>query len=115
VLAACGSGDGSGAPPSLDATLPPNASIGGAVPPAVSDPVARAADVDPPDTQPAEVPAEDAPADVLPDAATPSTIVTSDTTSEGTTWWPWVVGALLVIGIIAAIASRSRRGPTWEQ
>jgi hypothetical protein len=36
---------------------------------------------------------------------------------DGTVWWPWVLGAILVIGAIVAIvavAHRRRPGPSWQ-
>jgi hypothetical protein len=35
---------------------------------------------------------------------------------DGTTWWPWLLVGLLIIGLIAFLASRrSGKAPTWKQ
>ena len=75
----------------------------------------------PPQTPPVEqIPEETAqveptvPATVVTDPAPPPTEATSDGDSDGTVWWPWVLGAIVLIGAIVAVARRRPSGPSWQ-
>jgi hypothetical protein len=107
LLAACGSGDGSGTGPTIGASLPADGSIAR---PTASPGTDAAAEAQPAETQPAE-PEEEA----APPATAPSSSVAAGDDDGDTVWWPWVLGGLVVIGVIALIAGRRRpRGPSWQ-
>jgi hypothetical protein len=45
-------------------------------------------------------------------AVTEPTEVAADESS--TLWWPWILGALLLVGIVVALIASRRHGPGWE-
>ena len=120
LLAACGSGDGSGTGP----TIPSDASIVRPTLPPETDAGASPADTQPPEEPPAETaPAETAPPETqpaevaAPDTTPASTVAPGDDGDDGTLWWPWVLGALVVIVVIVALVANARRrrvGPSWQ-
>ncbi len=61
------------------------------------------------ETRPEVRPAETA----APDTAPTSSVAPADD-GGGTVWWPWVLGALVVIGVIVAMALRRRPDPSWQ-
>jgi hypothetical protein len=113
LLSACGS-DAAGTRPSIAATFEPVGSLEtpvgtdvGALPPAtppVEQPPAETARVEP--TAPA----------VVTDTPTTAPTVTEVPSDEGNgaTWWPWVVGAIIVVvGAFVVLARRRPSGPSW--
>ncbi len=118
LLAACGGSSGT------RPTLPPDASIvrptsppgtDAATPPAATQPAAtQPAETQPAETQPAETQPAAQPEPTAAPGTAPSDTVASGGDDDGTVWWPWLLGALIVIGVIAAIASRRHRGPSWQ-
>jgi hypothetical protein len=112
LLAACGSDDGSGTRPSIAATIPSDASI---VRPTVPEIVAGTSPAEPesPETQPEAPPAEPEAPDAAPSSAV--AVVDGDADSD-TVWWPWVLGAVVLLAI-GALVARSRRRPSeppWQ-
>jgi hypothetical protein len=110
LLGACGSSDGSGTRPSIGATLPSDVSIAlpsspsgtdAAAPPAVTQAAAAA-----PETA--------APEAASSDTAPSGTIVVADDSDDDIVWWPWVLGAIVVVGIVVALSRRHRPGATWR-
>ena len=120
VLAACGSGDGSGTRPSISITLVPDASIASPEQPAETDaaapPAATAAPEAPPvETQPAPQPTEAAPEQpAAQETAAPSNTVAPTDDGDSTLWWPWVLGAIVLIAAIIAISRRRRPSASWQ-
>ena len=115
LLAACGSGDGSGARP----TLPSDASI---VRP-TSPP--EGAGIPPVETQPSEPeqiapPEATAPPEEQPEAtAAPGTAPVSGAApvddDGGAVWWPWILLAVVLVVVAAvAMARGRRRSPSWQ-
>ena len=119
LLTACGSGEGSGTRP----TLPADVSIGLPTSPAAGAGTSPAA-TQPPEQLPVETapPVASASPEEGPDGTgvsetTPASGVADDDDSDGTVWWPWILGALVVIGVIGAIAAMTRRrrlDPSWQ-
>jgi hypothetical protein len=128
-ISACGS-DSTGTRPSIAASFPPVGSV--AVAPPASEVGALQPETQPPQTQPPQTqppetpPPETPPVEQIPEqtapveptvpavvATDPAPPTTEDTDDDGTVWWPWVLGAVVVIGAIVAIARRRPSGPTW--
>ena len=113
VLAACGSGDGSG-------TRQRDAPVGRVDRQADAAPWYRRRhcagarpphrETEPPETAPPQTQPEQTAA---PGTAPASSVATGDD-GDGTVWWPWLLGALLLVVAIVAIASRRRPGPSWQ-
>jgi hypothetical protein len=125
LISACGS-DSTGTRPSIAASFPPVGSVAvappasevGALQPETQPPQTQPPETQPPETPPVEqIPEQTAPVEptvpavVATDPAPPPTEETDD--DDGTVWWPWVLGAVVVIGAIVAIARRRPSGPTW--
>jgi hypothetical protein len=109
LIGACGS-DAAGTRPSIAGTFEPVGSLEvplgtevGALPPATA-PIEQP----PAETAPVEPTAPVAVTDTAPTAAE----VPSDD-GDSTVWWPWVVGAIIVIGALVAVARRRPSGPSW--
>jgi hypothetical protein len=143
ACASSGSGGGSGSLPSITVTVPDGgvttiAPDGGdattSTPPGTEEPAATdppkteaPAATDPPKTEaPAETepPKTEAPAETEPPKTEPAPVETTvapepsspgASEDESSTWWPWVLGAVVLLGIGAAVVvgRRSRRGPSW--
>jgi hypothetical protein len=133
LLAACGSGDGDGTRPTISASLPSDASIVQPTSPPV-DAGTAPAETQPPEQPPDETaspaeetappeeaapPEETAPPQEQPEeTAAPGTAPVSNVApaddGDDALWWPWVLGALVVIGAIVAIARGRRGGPSWQ-
>ena len=116
LLAACGSGDGDGTRPSVSASLPSDASIvqptsppadAGTAPAETQPPEQRPEETAPPEEAAppeATAPPQEQPEETAAPGTAPTSSVAPGDDGDGTVWWPWVLGALVVIGAIVAIA-----------
>ncbi len=121
VLAACGSGGGSGTRPTITVTPPSDASIvSPTLPPETEAGTPSETQPEaPPETAPPAQTAEpeEQPEPTAAPGTAPSTSVAPADVGDDTVWWPWVLGTLVVVGAIVAIVAITRRrssGPPWE-
>jgi hypothetical protein len=118
LLAACGSGDGSGTRPTIAGTLAPDASIVGPASAPAADAGAPPTDAGAPptDAQASETqPEQPAPEAAAPDAAPSSSVaLVDDGDDDSIVWWPWVLVALVVVLAVVALSRRRRPGPGWQ-
>lgn len=85
-------------------TSPPDTDAG--TPPAETQPP-----VQPPEQTAAP---EQPPEETAAPATTPSSTVAPGDDGDGTVWWPWILGAFVVIGAVVAIARRRSSDPSWQ-
>jgi hypothetical protein len=79
--------------------------------PTTETPTTRSPATRPPTT---ETPTTETPTTEIPSATDP--VVDSEAADDSAPWWPWLLAALAIVGVVVFLASRkSRRAAAWKQ